>query len=243
MSRVFQLQTADGCVIEYTLKRSKRRKKTVQISVSKGAVEVSAPLRTPSGEIQAILEHRSAWIMRKLEAPVDEVVPLRFASGESLPYLGRTMVLAIEESGVRRASATLAGSTLAVTLPFGLSEEDGREAVRTALMAWYRAQAAELLAESVSRWLPVMGRNEMPRVLIREQKTRWGSCSADGTLRFSWRLAMVDRELIDSVAVHELAHLKVMNHSPDFWEVVLKAMPDAKERRRRLGEAGRNLPF
>ena len=83
----------------------------------------------------------------------------------------------------------------------------------------------------------------MPRVLIREQKTRWGSCSADGTLRFSWRLAMVDWDLIDSVAVHELAHLEVMNHSPDFWEVVLRVMPDARDRRRRLGEAGRNLPL
>ena len=88
-----------------------------------------------------------------------------------------------------------------------------------------------------------MGRKEIPRVLVREQRTRWGSCSADGTLRFSWRLAMVEQELIDSVAVHELAHLEVMDHSRAFWDVVLRAMPDAKERRKRLAEAGRHLPL
>ena len=83
----------------------------------------------------------------------------------------------------------------------------------------------------------------MPRVLVRDQKTRWGSCSSDGTLRFNWRLAMLDPELVESVVVHELAHLDVMNHSPAFWKVVLRAMPDAKERGKRLREAGRYLPL
>ena len=83
----------------------------------------------------------------------------------------------------------------------------------------------------------------MPRVLVRDQRSRWGSCSSDGTLRFSWRLGMVAPDLIDSVVVHELAHLEVMNHSPAFWEVVLKAMPDARERRKRLNEVGRVLPL
>ena len=95
----------------------------------------------------------------------------------------------------------------------------------------------------MARWLPVMGRSEMPRVLVRDQRSRWGSCSSDGTLRFSWRLAMLEPELIESVVVHELAHLDVMNHSKAFWDVVLKAMPDARERRKRLGEAGLRLPL
>ena len=139
-----------------------------------------------------------------------------------------------------------------VTMPTALPEEERREQAYVALVAWYKARAAEFLADSVARWLPVMGRgrpprperiNRHPRVLVREQRARWGSCSADGTLRFSWRLAMVEPDLIDSVVVHELAHLEVMNHSPAFWDVVLRAMPDARQRRKRLDEAGRRLPL
>ena len=234
---------ADGAAIEYTLKRSKRRKKTVQISVSSGKVEVSAPLRTPNREIQAIVQQRSGWILDKLAADAQAPPPLRLVTGDKLPFLGRDLPLMVAAGDVRRPSAHLDSSGLLASVPFGLPEAERQEAVRTALVAWYRAQAIQLLADSVARWLPVMGRTEMPRVLVREQKTRWGSCSSDGTLRFSWRLAMVEQELIDSVAVHELAHLEVMNHSPAFWDVVLRAMPDAKERRKRLAEAGRRLPL
>lgn len=246
-----QLQLADA-TIEYTLHRSKRRKKTVQISVSGGKVEVSAPLRTPNREIQAIVQKRSGWILDKLAADAQAPPPLRLVTGDTLPYLGRELPLAVEEAGVRRPSAYLDSDCLVVVAPSGLCGEERKEAVRAALVVWYRERAAELLADSVARWLPVMSRNRPPRpelincnprVLVREQRTRWGSCSSDGTLRFSWRLAMVDQELIDSVAVHELAHLEVMNHSPAFWDVVLRAMPDAKERRKRLAEAGSRLPL
>ncbi len=233
----------DDATIEYTVQRSRRRKKTVQISVSGGAVVVSAPWRTPNREIQDIVQKRSGWILGKLEVEAQEPAPLRLVTGDTLPYLGREMLLMVKEDDARKPSARLDGGRLLVTAPRGLAEDQRREQVRVALEAWYRAQALDLLTGSVARWLPVMGRSEIPRVLVREQRTRWGSCSADGTLRFSWRLAMVEPDLIDSVAVHELAHLDVMNHSPAFWSVVLQVMPDARQRRKRLGEAGRRLPL
>ena len=233
----------DDIVIEYTVQRSSRRKKTVQISVSDGAVVVSAPMRTPNREIETIVQKRVRWILDKLEAESQGAPPLPLVTGDTLRYLGRNLPLVVEEADVRSPSACLGDDRLIVVAPGGLSGEERREIVREALAAWYRARASELLGDSVARWLPVMGRSEMPRVLVRDQRSRWGSCSADGTLRFSWRLAMVEPELIDSVAVHELAHLEVMNHSPAFWEVVLRAMPDAKERRKRLAEAGRLLPL
>ena len=233
----------DGVVIQYTVRRSKRRKKTVQISVSGDAVVVSAPMRTPNCQIQAIVQKRGRWILDRLEAEPQEPLPLSLVTGDSLPYLGRDLPLVVEVADVRRPSACLDTDRLVVVLPRELSGEERQGVVRKAVVAWYRERASELVADSVARWLPLMGHSDMPRVLVREQRTRWGSCSADGTLRFSWRLAMVEPELIDSVAVHELAHLEVMDHSPAFWDVVLKAMPDAKERRKRLAEAGRRLPL
>ena len=238
-----KLKTSDDGIIEFTLRRSARRKKTVQIAVSGGMVTVSAPMRTPNAEIEAIIRERSDWIKEKLESDAHALPTPGLVSGDKLPYLGEDLELVVQEGDVRRPSARKDGSLLVATVPEGLEAENYREAVRAAVVAWYRARAGELLAESVARWLPAMGRSEMPRVLVREQKTRWGSCSADGTLRFSWRLAMVAPELIDSVAVHELSHLEVMNHSPAFWEVVLRAMPDARERRKRLSAAGRLLPL
>ena len=230
-------------VIEYTLRRSRRRKKTIEISVSAGRVLVSAPMRTPNSEIQAIVRKRASWIIAKLESAAHNPAPLSLVSGETLPYLGDYVGLTVEEADVRKPAAELEGQHLECLIPRGLAEQDRFDAAKSALVAWYRKQATTLLTGSVAKWLPAMGRSEMPRVLVREQRTRWGSCSADGTLRFSWRLAMVQQELIESVAVHELAHLDVMNHSQAFWDVVLRVMPDAKERRKRLAQAGRHLPL
>ena len=157
--------------------------------------------------------------------------------------MGREVTLNVEQSDVRRVSATTDGDRLRVVLPSDLVEEERQEQIKVAVARWYWGQIEGYLEESVAHWLPAMGRTEMPRVLVRDQRSRWGSCSSDGTLRFSWRLGMLAPDLIDSVVVHELAHLEVMNHSPAFWEVVLKAMPDARERRKRLNEVGRALPL
>lgn len=233
----------DNATIEYTLTRSKRRKKTVGVRVVRGGVEVAAPVRTTIREIEGILRKKGGWILEKLEAASHLPPPRHLATGETLPLLGMEVTLQVEVSGVGRALASSEGGELRVVVPQSVADEERSNVVRNVVVRWYRQQAETYLKESVARWLPVMGKSEMPRVLVREQRSRWGSCSSDGTLRFSWRLAMLEPELIDSVVVHELAHLDVMNHSPAFWEVVLKAMPDARDRRKRLNEVGRLLPL
>lgn len=242
MTREHQVRIGDN-LIKYSLIRSKRRKKTVGIKVAQGAVEVAAPDRTTIREIEGILRKRGEWILEKMEADTQLPPPRQLVTGETLPLLGTEVTLQVEESGVRRASASTEGGGLQVLVPRAAADGERRELVMNAVVRWYRLQVETYLKESVARWLPVMGRSEMPRVLVRDQRSRWGSCSGDGTLRFSWRLGMLEPDLVDSVVVHELAHLDVMNHSPAFWEVVLRAMPDARDRRKRLNEVGRLLPL
>jgi predicted metal-dependent hydrolase len=101
-------------------------------------------------------------------------------------------------------------------------------------------RAREAIDTAVRRWAPVVGR-QPSRVLVRNQKRLWGSCSRDGTLRFNWRLVLLDQSLLDYVVVHELAHLLVRNHQPEFWSVVAAALPDFPERRARLRGSGEIL--
>ena len=98
-----------------------------------------------------------------------------------------------------------------------------------------RQRAGEMIRERVEYYAPKMGVT-YNRIFIKEQKTRWGSYSSSGNLNFNWKLILIDEELLDYVVVHELAHRKQMNHSPQFWQEVEKILPDYKERRKRLKE-------
>ena len=102
-----------------------------------------------------------------------------------------------------------------------------------------RKQNRELARQRITRrveyFAPLVGVT-YNRIFIKEQKTRWGSCSSLGNLNFNWKLILLDEELLDYVVVHELAHRKQMNHSPTFWVEVERVLPDYRERRRRLKE-------
>ena len=111
-----------GATIEYSLRRSRRRKKTVQICVSGGRVEVAAPLRTPNREIRDIVLKRSGWILSKLKNDSQASPPLRLVTGDTLPYLGQDLPLVVRESNVRRPSARLDGSGLLAVVPPGMPE-------------------------------------------------------------------------------------------------------------------------
>lgn len=100
-----------------------------------------------------------------------------------------------------------------------------------------RRQIRRLVEQRTAFYSELMGIS-YGRIFLRNQKTRWGSCSSDGNLNFNCRLLYVPLELLDYVVVHELAHRRHMNHSPEFWQEVERYMPDYKERRARLKRYG-----
>lgn len=105
---------------------------------------------------------------------------------------------------------------------------------------YYRNLAREVLGARTGYYARKMGVT-YGRISIREQKTRWGSCSSAGNLNFNWKLLLMPPELLDYVVVHELAHRKEMNHSPRFWAIVEKELPDYCNRREKLKILGRQL--
>ena len=222
--------------IEYEVRRSARRKKTVQIRVDSSGVKVAAPAKAPREYLQALVRKRASWILKQT-ASVSEVQPLQFVSGESLAFLGRNVPLVIQPADVNSTEVSLDLWSFQVTTPHNLSTETRYESIRLAVVGWYKDRAAQTLESSVDRWWPLLGRGEKSRVLIRDQRHRWASCSYDGTLRFNWRVMMLEPPLIEYIVVHELAHLTHRNHSKDFWTLVYDTVPEARDRRRRLREA------
>ena len=104
----------------------------------------------------------------------------------------------------------------------------------------YRDKAREIFEQKVSYYAQMMGVS-YGRIAIRDQKTRWGSCSGEGNLNFNWRLIFAPAGVLDYVVVHELAHRKEMNHSPRFCRVVEDTMPEYRKYQKWLKENGRGL--
>ena len=232
-----------NATIEYEVRRSERRKKTVQVTVDGGGVQVAAPTTIPDGELQAIVHKRAPWILKHAHQDALGLLPKRFVSGETLPYLGRNVRLIVAVVDVRAPEVRFDHWRFRVSIPYELEGERRNQRVLRAVVDWYRGRAEERLRTGVLHWWPRLGSGDEPKILIRDQRQRWGSCAPDGTLRFNWRVMMLDPSLVEYVIVHELVHLSVKNHSEDFWRLLAAILPDVEHRRRRLREAGKTLPL
>ena len=229
--------------IQYQVRRSVRRKKTVQITVDGGGVKVAAPMATPEIDLQAMVKKRAPWILSHASEGMIEAAHKRFVSGETLPYLGRNVRMVVESGNVRSPEVRFDHWRFRIVVPDGIGDVEGFDSVRRAVIAWYRDRARVRLTASVGWWWPRLGSGEKSPVLIRDQRQRWGSCAPDGTLRFNWRAVMLRPALIEYIVVHELAHLTHRNHSKDFWGLMSNVLSDVQHRRKALREAGRLLPL
>jgi predicted metal-dependent hydrolase len=189
---------------------------------------------------EALLRDKAVWVHRTLErmqrvSPALDLPPL--SSGRVLSFAGQPLTLSLSSGApAGRARAQLAGGVLHLTLGT-LSEET----IRAALVAWYRRHATAVFAERL-QVLNHFGYRH-GRVSVKEQKSRWGSCSRAGNLNFNWRLLLAPLPVLDYVVVHELAHLKEANHGPRFWALVASVCPDYRVHRRWLREHGHELRF
>lgn len=247
--------------IRYTIRRSARRR-TVGITIDPQGVRVAAPKRMPLEQVVALVNTKARWIAEKYAEFKSRLGPRkRFVSGEEFLYLGRRISLQVQAEPVARGSRRGRGLDLvlqpelfdfdfstktrpqaAVALKGNvlLVQAQASEEVREMLEHWYRSRAEEIITRRVQHYALQLGW-PMPKVLIRNQKKRWGSCNAKGELRFNWRLVMLPLRVLDYVVVHEMAHLKVLNHSPRFWALVERIMPDYKARHQALYELGLGL--
>jgi predicted metal-dependent hydrolase len=233
--------TFGATTIPYSIRRSRRRKKTIEITLDPSeGVLVSAPVTTRSADVALVVQRRAGWIVRKGTDRMLHPRPKQFVSGESIPYLGRQVRLFVEHAEVGRVQVQFDHWSFRIKVPSGLTGDHRRTAVLRAAQAWYRRRAQVRLQVRTERWARTLGW-DCPQVLVRDQRQRWGSCGRDGTIRFNWRAIMAEPALIDYIVVHELLHLRHRTHGRDFWGQMGSLMPDFGARRVRLKEFGTTL--
>ena len=227
-------------VVRYTLVRSTRRTKTVEVQIDgRRHIRVAAPAAASTEKIQRLLRARSRWLIPRLKRDDEPVTPHEYVNGETFLYLGRQARLRIsgakpdEESSVR-----LSRGRFEVRIRPALRAGVERRRVREALQDWYRFRAQAKLAERVQIVAVELG-VEPSRVLVRDQAGRWGSCNKDGVLRFNWRIISAPLSVVDYVVVHELAHLAGhKHHAAPFWSMLARLLPDYEDRRAALRTRG-----
>lgn len=217
-----------GKQITYTLKRSGKRR-SIGLRIDDRGLTVSMPLRASESWLHSVLQDKANWVVEKLDGwQSRKREALRWADGESIPFLGEKLTLRIRQS-LFSAPAQQCGRELWLFV----ADEGDAAHIEQMVSNWYRLQAAPLFAERVAHYAPLMG--VAPRMLkLSAAKTQWGSCTTRGTVRLNEQLIRLPLKLVDYVVVHELAHLREMNHSAAFWEVVKSACPNYAKLRREL---------
>lgn len=222
----------NGQAILYTLRRSFRaRGVRLEISQRNGLV-IIVPRSYPLGRLPGLIKSKERWIARHLTSlnlsqPLP--VPKQLKIGDTVPYLGRDFELVKQENHYGDG-VVLQGNELAVS-----PDLFGNGLLEPALERWYRAEAARLIksmADSLSSQMDI----SYKRIVIRGQKTRWGSCSRKKNLSFNWKLMMAPQPVVEYVIIHELLHIKEMNHSKKFWQLVAQNCPAWREHKKWLKE-------
>ena len=230
--------------VAYELRRARRR--SIGFLVGPEGLTVSAPRWVGQGEIEAALREKGRWILRKLHEQRErqrrlQAARIEWRDGATLPFLGETVIVVLDPrvtgSQLRAAEQTLPGVPR-LTLHLGLPHDAGPGQIRDAVQGWLQRQARRGFEER-SAIYPERLRVRVARLALSAAATRWGSASADGSIRLNWRLVHFALPVIDYVVTHELAHLREMNHGPAFWDVVRGALPDYEAAR---GVLRREIP-
>jgi hypothetical protein len=213
--------------LPYRVRRSDRARR-IRVSVDAfGEVEVVLPRRSPERAAAAAVVELRPWIEHRL-AEAGAVRAAIAARGAAVPYLGRDLELRAEAG---RSRVHRRGDVLLVP---------GDERAPVAIERWYRRAAEREITPRLDAAVAALGAR-YSKLSIRNQRTRWGSCSTNGAMSFNWRLLLAPEPVLDYVVWHEACHLRVMDHSTDFWTLVRQHCPGYEEHRRWLRRHGATL--
>ncbi len=222
----------DGQAISYIIKHSPRAK-YVRLEVRpQTGLTIIIPKSYKVTQLPNLLRKKRYWILSKL-AKCAQLKLLSIEkeaeSGDTIPYLGRDLQVIKQQNHGEADNVRLERKRLVVSL------KSVKTRLNLVLEWWYRRQAERLIREKANELCARLGVT-YGRLSIRGAKTRWGSCSQKGNLNFNWKLMMVPEPVINYVIIHELAHLKEMNHTEKFWKLVAEYCPHWRKHKRWLKE-------
>lgn len=221
------LMLPSGEQLNYQLERRQRR--TVGLKITADGLVVHAPKRLSQSLLESLLAQKADWIQKKLSAQIQNKIPaLQWRHGEQLLLLGNHITLAVRHDERSRAINHLPG-----LLELAMPNHNEPPAVARKVLQWYKKQAVTDFARRLEIFSAKLG-VALPKLLISNARTRWGSCNSKKEVRLNWRLLQAPPHLINYVICHELAHLKEMNHSARFWAVVASIYPDYKAAEKEL---------
>jgi predicted metal-dependent hydrolase len=221
----------DGAIYSIELRRHRRaRRYTLRVQTANRAVVLTMPLRGSVREAKAFAERNGGWIAARLKR-LPQTVP--FAEGTELPLRD------VPHRIVHRAARGTVWTEAAEAMPLLCVAGDRAHLARRVRDFLKREAKRDL--EAASRHYAEMLGVTVRRVSVRDQASRWGSCTAAGVLSYSWRLIFAPPYVLDYLAAHEVAHLVEMNHSPKFWRVVARICPDWRRAKGWLGAHGNAL--
>ena len=217
--------------INYIVKRSRKRKRTISLQISDNSeLVIAAPYFTPVAEINRFVQEKQNWIHKTIQKRKEDSINNKakeYINGEMFYYLGESFPLETFFEQNERKGLVFWGNR------FYLNTADAAEEGISYFASWYKKKAKIHFRQRVDFYSHELNLRAKS-VKITSANKRWGSCSADDNLSFSFRLIMAPPDIIDYVIVHELMHIKEKNHSAAFWKLIEAIMPEYKIHRRWL---------
>ncbi|MBN2891971.1 MAG: M48 family metallopeptidase [Bacteroidales bacterium] len=212
----------------------KSKRKTISLAVlPNGKLELKTPNKISEKQIEEIILRHQRWIVKRQQNLLENMyTPKTFYEGEKLLLLGNEYSLKFVK-GLKLPE---------IRDNFIIIDNEKHDNLHDFFTFWYREFAFKIFKERIDGYSKIMNL-QYDSLKISNAKTRWGSCSSKKNINLSWRLIMAPMKIVDYVIIHELAHLKELNHSPKFWAVVEGAMPDYKIYRSWLKKNGHTLSF
>ncbi len=224
----------EGLEMPVVIKRhSRARRLILRVNERLREVQVTLPDHCEAEEAQAFVQRNIAWIQKKLE---NLPIGTAFVDGAEVPLRGVAHRISFVERNMGREVVSISSEGPVFILSVSGGEEHGPRR----LQDWLKKQAKADIVERVNfhaerlQLVPT-------RISVRDQRSRWGSCSSTGALSFSWRLILAPAFVLDYVAAHEVAHLEEMNHGPNFWKLVEETMPEYEQSQAWLKVHGASL--
>jgi predicted metal-dependent hydrolase len=217
--------------LRFALTRSSRRK-TLEIGVDRqGELTLAVPTECSRAKIERFARERKFWVYTKLaekERLFKPRSPKEFVEGEGFLYLGRSYRLKYAQD--QAEAFKLVNGRLCAREPLSGDK-------RKSLVDWYSERLKNILVERLRAIVVDVG-NRPTGVRVQDLGFRWGSCGKAGNVYFHWKVALLPLRIIDYVIAHELVHLKIAHHTPEFWKKLERSMPDYEQRKDWLAKHG-----